>query len=177
MKKYQYRFDNRELNYIIDGCIKIEESLDSNVFSSYFLIHADNYGFSAFSDDIEADEINFYFDIQHPLYLPFLHFLGMDKFIRINSDYCKEEYDDLKYIEISKKDDIICLKFMNKILEEHNNIEKFDFEIINTMYDIRSRLDHKDNTMKKRIFEFFNEVKNILTNEENIILDDKIYIK
>jgi hypothetical protein len=160
---YKYNFDdNSNLELLFEnGLTQISyKKLDeNNNYMEYILSISDDFIFNAYSDDYESDELAFTINKDNPIYLPFYNLIG-DNNIKLTSDYKREELDNLYYIEILKENNSIVLKFVNNIKEEHNSIDKFNFVIINVMYDLRSKLDQRKTDYKKRLSIFFEEAIN-----------------
>lgn len=146
----------------------------NNNYEDFDLSISDDFIFNAYSDNFEQDELNFIINDDNPLYLPLNNLIGNNNSIRITSDYKKEEYDDLCYIEILKDNNVIVLKFVNNIAKDHDSIDKFNFVIINIMYDLRSKLDQKETDYKKRLSIFFKEATNSIKEKSS---DKKLLIK
>jgi hypothetical protein len=155
--------DNSNLELLLEnGLTQISyKKLDeNNNYMDYTLSIADDFIFNACSDDYEQDELAFTINEDNPLYLPFYNLIEDNNNFKLTSDYKREEFDSLCYIEILKENNSIVLKFVNNIKEEHNSIDKFNFVIINIMYDLRSKLDQKETDYKKRLMIFFEEAIN-----------------
>lgn len=181
MTEYKYQVDNKRIVSLNqgDGVIQIRDQIDETIYKDYIMIYADDYGFSAHSDNFaEVDELLFEIEPNNPLYYPFLIFLKEDNVIRFSSDYKKVEFDDISYIEVKNENGIIILKFVNKIPEEQNEIEKFDYGIKNIMFDLRSKLDSNNTDYKDRLHKFFLSAMSILKEEyHQINIDEYLYIK
>lgn len=157
--------DKRILEIEKSNIIKIKETFLEEPYKDYIMIYSDDYSFSGFIDNININEITFDFDINHPLYNSLLCLLRDDKEIKIASDFKEFIYDELCYIKIYIENDIIYISFVNNIKEEKNSIEKFDYEIKNIMFDLRSKLDSNRTDIKDRINLFFNESVKLIDNK------------
>lgn len=181
MAEYKYQIDNKRMVSLCqeDGVIQIRDQLDEIIYKDYIMMYADDYGFSAYSDNFaEVDELLFEIKPDNPLYYPFLIFLKGDNVVSFSSDFRKMEFDDISYIEVKNENGIIILKFVNKIPEEQNKIEKFDYEIKNIMFDLRSKLDSNNTDYKDRLHKFFLSAMSILKEEyHQISIDEYLYIK
>ncbi len=168
MKEFKQNINkdrNISLTFLGRSIIIQESIMNNDVYEDYRLIYSDDYGFSGYSENTEKDELTFNFDIDHPLYYPFFHFLGDDKEVKISSDFKKEEYDDICYFKISRDEELISLSFVNYIHKYHYDCEKFNYEIKNVMYDLRSKLDYQRTDIKDRLCTLFREATRILTEE------------
>lgn len=165
MSYYNQEENDRKVELFLDGETTICDSiLDENGYKDYSFVRSSDYTFNAYSDT-DTDEIDFTIDPSHPLFMPFLHFLGNKKEIRVHSDFRREEYNDLCYIGVKFVDDEMLLSFVNKIPGEKNSIDKFNYCIINVMYDLRSRLDSENTDIKDRLNMLFNESTEEMTSE------------
>lgn len=167
-KSYSYEIEDKRvvsLQYV-EGHPHIKEYMIKNdTYQDYLLLLTDDYGFYGYSED-NVDEIYFVYEEDHPLYNPFLNLLGKDDKFRILNDYKREEYDDLCYIDITKVGSSIELKFVNKIEKDKNDIDKFNFIVINILDDSRSKTWRTDS--KDRIHKFFNEAIEILKDDKKV---------
>ena len=165
--------DNRILDYSIhDGyvpIITIREGIieENNVQKAFRLSRWDDYGFNGwvntdFDEFKNMHEVSFEFDYEHPLYIPLLHLLNGDKELIIDDD---DTYEDMeKYMTISIDNDIITIKFINK-LENDNSMEGFSVFIKNIGFDLRSKIDCNDLDTKDRLYVFFSEVHKLFMEE------------
>ena len=85
-----------------------------------------------------------------------------DKELIIDDD---DTYEDMeKYMTISIDNDIITIKFINK-LENDNSMERFSVFIKNIGFDLRSKIDCNDLDTKDRLYVFFSEVHKLFMEE------------
>lgn len=175
MKEFKFKInDKREIVLCKHGIsFQIKEFVYEDIPKDYCLIYSSDYGFSAYIEDMEVEEVSFTFDADHPLYQPLLHFLNGDSEIRINSDFMDEEDDDICYMSISIADKIIILSFINRKIYKRRNMDKFNIEIKNIEFDLRSKLDRKGTDIKARLHDFFSESINILTEDYNKIKSEE----
>lgn len=177
MTEFKKRIDidkNRILIYrISEGYIKpvftISEGFIENgvVKKIYNLCQWDDYGLNGWtSDDNDINKLSFEFDINHPLYLPFLHLLNYDEKLIIDDD--DTVLDNKKYMIIYRTDDKIFMEFLNN-LDDNTYKDKFYVFIKNIGPDGRSKIDCLNKDTKTRLFDFFNEVYEVLTNDSHQI--------
>ena len=175
MKELEKRIkinDNRVLLYLISpGFAKrtftITEGfiLNGEILKTYSLSQWDDYGLSGFINNKDENKISFEFPRNHPLYLPLFHLLNYEKKLIIDSDDTSE--DNIKYLSIYLKNGAIFMDFIDN--SDYSNVtnypEKFYVFIKNICQDGRSKIDQLQKDTKKRLFVFFNEVHEILTND------------
>lgn len=156
--------ENRSLVYkLLDNgyvpirCINEGINLDDKLVS-YSLLQSDDYIFSALTDDEDAKELTFKYDINHPLYFPFIHFLNGKESIKIEDDDTMEY--EKKYLEICNENNVIYLRFLNKLdNQEKYDMDKFTIFIKNILFDLRSKIDNNGEDTKERLSNLFNEVE------------------
>ena len=149
-----------------DGNVLIrDEYSNGKTYNSYDFIVGNDFSISAYCDDIDSEELTFTIDIDHPLYYPLLHFLRNDNQIKINCDTRRDEYDDICYISIAKEEEMITIHFVNHIPKIDDFPLPFNYVIINTMHDGRSKLDSRGTDIKDRLHIFFKEVIQLFTEE------------
>ena len=177
MKEFEKRIkinENRVLIYkISEGYAKptytITEGFIENgeVKKTYSLSQWDDYGLNGWINDCNTyiNKISFEFDANHPLFFPLIHLLDHDNELLIDDDDTRE--DNIKYMTIYKREDKIYIDFINNLKDEThiNSDEKFHVFIKNITFDGRSKIDQDKKDTKKRLFVFFNEVNQLLTND------------
>ncbi|MCR4581684.1 MAG: hypothetical protein K5666_04145, partial [Bacilli bacterium] len=85
---------------------------------NYQLAMWDDFNFNcwincSYEEEQELKEVTFDFDLDHPLYIPFLHLLRGDKELIIDDDDTYE--DKMKYMVIRNEGDVIKLSFINNL--------------------------------------------------------------
>ena len=130
---------------------------------SYNLSQWDDYGLYGWVDNDEDNKLSFEFDINHPLYIPLFHLLNYDDKLLIDDDDTQE--NDKKYMLIHRKEDKIYIDFINELKNMSHTINKFHIFIKNIAQDGRSKIDQQQLDTKKRLFEFFNEVEDVLVDD------------
>ena len=178
--------DDRILKYnISDGFAKDEYIImegfikDDEIEKTYYLRQWDDYGFTAWINDIDKDikNITYEFDMNHPLYIPLIHLLNYDEELIIDDDDTSEL--NKKCMRIYKKEDKIIIDFIN-LLEEDNyysSSEKFHVFIKNIVTDGRSKIDCQYKDTKERLFTFFDEVYDIFTNDHQQISIEEYLVR
>lgn len=151
--------DDRILDlYIGEGIINISEGfiVDGNLKKYYDLTRTMDYSFNAssYDDEYELNEIQFEFNIKHPLYSPLNNLLNNKNTLIIDDDDTVEL--NKKYIKISKNEDKIILSFINE-LSDNLELEKFSVFIKNIMFDLRSKIDDQQLDTQDRLHTFFSE--------------------
>ena len=137
----------------------------------------DDFSFRAYLFDKEEEmyDINFSVDINDPLYLPLNRLLLYQNPIVIDDD---ETYGLLrKYMEIKKENDLITIKFINKMYEDsdYDKLEKWSIFIKNIFSDSRSKIE--DDNIKYKLIELFTDVQDLLINNYyQINIDDYLEI-
>ena len=178
--------DDRILKYnISDGFAKDEYTImegfikDDEIEKTYYLRQWDDYGFTAWINDIDKDikNITYEFDMNHPLYIQLIHLLNYDEELIIDDDDTSEL--NKKCMRIYKKEDKIIIDFIN-LLEEDNyysSSEKFHVFIKNIATDGRSKIDCQYKDTKERLFTFFDEVYDIFTNDHQQISIEEYLVR
>lgn len=129
---------------------------EDNYFDINFIL-SDDININAYTEDDSKNELELIIASDNLLYKSFLVFINNEEKIRITSDYVREEYDDLCYIEIKKEINNITIKLVNKI-QNQTIIDKFNYVIINRMFDLRSKLDQNNTDYKKRLIKLFEDI-------------------
>ncbi len=175
------KLDNRKIIYsVTEGYVPFiairEGFLNGNdLEKNYSLCRWDDYGFEAYiKDKMDHDKVSFSFDINHPLYIPFLHLLGKDEELLIDDDLTIGSYN--KYMAIYKKDNDIVLDFISKP-EEKDCFEKFHIFIKNIGPDGRSKIDSLNLDTKIRLHRFFKEAEEVLLEEYHQITIEEWILK
>jgi len=155
---------------IMEGFLK-----NGELIKNYELSQWDDYGLNGWiNDDNEVIKISFDFDINHPLYFPLLHLLNDDNELLIDDDSTRE--DNKKYMLIQKEKNKIFVEFINK-LESTDMLERFHVFIKNIGPDGRSKIDQNYKDTKIRLFNFFNEVYDVLINDYHQISIEEYLLK
>ena len=162
---------DRILKYSIsDGFVPfytIRETIlkDGKPYKYFTLNRWDDYCFNGWMEE-EYDtksKLQFVFDANHPLYIPFMHLLCGNSELIIDDDDTPDLY--MKYMRIFLKNHKVFLEFINK-LKTNNSIfdEKYRVFIKNILYDIRSKLG-RDNYVKNRLHLFYEEIDDMFNEE------------
>ena len=168
MKEYTQKINNQRkvtLTFYEENISVKDKYYDGKTYADYDFMVGNDFAIRGYCDDIDAEEISFTIDMNHPLYYPVLHFLRNDNQIRINCDTRREGYDDICYVNIAKEKEMVTIHFVNHIPKIDDYPLPFNFVIINTMYDGRSKLDQKKTDIKERLHLFFKEVIQLFTEE------------
>lgn len=171
--------DNRILNYnTVDGYVmmhSIREDFLKNgkLEKNYTLSKWDDYGFRGYSAFDNPIKLSYEFDVEHPLYFAFLHLLDNASELIIDDDHTCEL--EKKYMRLYKNDDIIILEFINKLDNYNDPIKhnKFNVFIKNIGLDCRSKIDCQNKDTKKRLWDFFEEsIQNITEEYHQITMEE-----
>ena len=137
---------------------------NGDVIKTYSLSQWDDYGLNGWSNnDKGINKLSFEFNISHPLFFPLFHLLNYDDSLLIDDDDTRE--DNKKYMLVHRKEDKIYIDFIDKLEESTHMTEKFHVFIKNIGPDGRSKIDQDFKDTKRRLFVFFNEIHNELTND------------
>lgn len=167
---YNIELGNECSTYSIkEGYIK-----NGDVVKSFSLTMRDDYNFiGSINDNDDVDKIYFEFDIDHPLFLPLFHLLNYDESLIIDDDDSTQ--DNIKYLEIYYKDAKIYMNFIDKTKEK--SIDSFQVFIKNIDKDGRSKIERDEKDTKRRLLLFFDEVNDILVNNEKQITMEEYLLK
>ena len=134
----------------------------------------DDISFSVYTNDISENQIDFEFDISHPLYFCIKKLLGNNEMLIIDDDNNSKRLE--RYLVIKREKNVFKFSFINKSSKKVLNHEKFRVFIKNIGPDSRSKI--LDFSTKKRIVDFFWESEKILLeNIHQISFDEYIEIK
>ena len=138
-------------------------SVDGLECAHYSMIKGEIFTFNASLElDLETEEnkniLVFDIDIDHPLYFPLLHLLQNDKELIIND---VKDDKNMKYLSIKNDDDLITLNFIDK---NRNEKLKDRFVVVsdNKLDYLKNIMSLKNNDIKKRINDFFDEACEML---------------
>lgn len=159
--------NDRILKYIKDDYYPYTSTIMEiflNEEKHYRLCRWDDYAFVGWSNEgKEINKLSFEFDKSHPLYIPLLHLINYDEELIIDDDDTYEM--NKKYLLIHKDEDIIKMKFINNLNANELLAEKFRVFIKNIGLDCRSKIDCQYKDTKERLFYFFKETREIITND------------
>ena len=117
----------------------------------------DDFGFQAFTFlDDETDSVEFQIPQYDPLYKHLNNLLGANDTLVIDDDLTAEE--NKKYMKIQKEKQDILVGFYNNV-KDASITNKFNITIINIMSDGRSKIDRVGLDTKKKLVNFFRDVK------------------
>lgn len=171
--------DNRILSYNIhDGYVVMnsirEDFLKNGLFEKcYTLSRWDDYEFNASSNCNEYRKLSYEFDLEHPLYFPFLHLLNNDSELIIDDDNTYEL--EKKYMRLYKENYNIILEFRNKLEDNKESIKYNNFSVFikNIGPDCRSKIDCQYKDTKERLWRFFEEsIQNITEEYHQITIEE-----
>lgn len=129
----------------------------------------DDMAFYVFCNNDKLDNIEFEFDINHPLYFSIKKLLGCDKQLIIDDD--STAADLKKYMVIKQEDEKYKFIFFNTKNKENYDYYNFGVFIKNILPDARSKIS--DFSIKLRLVDFFRNVQtNLLDEYHQITLDE-----
>jgi len=129
----------------------------------------DDISFRVYTNDISQNQIDFVFDINHPLYFCIKKLLGNEEELIIDDDHNSKYLE--KYLMIKKEKNVFKFLFINNSSKKFLNHEKFGVFIKNIGPDPRSKI--LDFSIKKRIVAFFRECEKILLEDVHQISFDE----
>ena len=143
-------------------------SVDGLECAHYSLTQDDKFYFQAEVDpDIQAanslNNLSFVIDINHPLFFAFLHLLNEKNEIML-----KDNDNDLKYLGITRDNDVITLKFVDKIRKEKMK-DKYRIEYDSSLKYISNKESIEMNATKERLKAFFAESSDLLFEDSHQI--------
>ena len=168
---------NTEDGYVLTNSIR-EDFFKNGKFEKYYVLSRwDDYEFNAYSAYDNTTRLFYEFDVEHPLYFPFLHLLNNDLELIIDDDNTHEL--EKKYMKLYKKDDKIVLEFRNKLRDNEKSIKynRFNIFIKNIGPDCRSKIDCQYKDTKERIWNFFEETIQNITEEYHQFTIEEYEIK
>lgn len=149
---------------VIKGYIEDSELKKEITFSIWDDIHI--YGLT-FDDSSEKSSISFDFEMDDPLYFPLSRLIGNDKEFVLDDDHTLALMK--RYMRVFRTPNGIRIMFINDLENKENKIGVF---IKNIGADPRSKIT--DDSIKKRLVEFFNDVVQSLTEEYHQITFDEL---
>ena len=175
MEKEKVILDGKDImrfRQVSDGYTPMTQIIKSFNERNKMLIFSmwDDFSFEGYNRNLSSmrtsTKLELEIDIQHPLYSSFNKLLSNDEKIIIDDDHTLGY--NIKTMEISRKTECIVLTFTNN-KENQEDIQKFYIFIKNIMEDNRS----KNNAIKGRLIEFFNEVREKFLEKAQISKKDK----
>ena len=154
--------------------IVIQEAFMKNgdIEKDYTFYMCNDFSFEGSTSDYDLHKLSFEFDFRHPLYLALNNLLDKKQELLIDDD--DTNYEFLKYMRIYKDNDIIYVEFINNLDSQYDKYDYDNFSIFikNIFYDLRSKIDCKNEKTKLLLQKFFMEAISSLTN-----YDEKKLIK
>lgn len=158
--------------------IRLEKDYIENdkLINGFTLCQWDDYAFDVYIDnsDFSQKSVKFIIDINDPLFFCFHRLLeGIEELV-IDSD---EYEENMRMLFIRKNANLdIELEFKSTYPEEV--LEKYTVFIKNTGFDLRSKIDCYGLDTKQRLFDFFENAKDALIEENHqITIDEYILMR
>lgn len=153
--------------------IRIEKDYIENdtIINGFTLCQWDDYAFDVFlgNFDFSKESVKFIVEINDPLFFCFHKLLeGIEELVIDSDEY--EENMRMLFIRRNAENNIE-LEFRSKCSKKIS--EKYSVFIKNIGFDLRSKIDYYGLDTKKRLFDFFENAKNVLLEENHQITIDE----
>ena len=148
---YMEQNNNSNIKYIE------EKELGKKYRKGYIISGQESFVIYGYTDNINCKQLSFSFKPDHPLYPSLYMLLKDDDSLVINDFYSKE---DSRYVTLSKANNMIKLKFINKINSQDYR-ERFCINIFNNdlvINSIPSRLNSFLDNVKDDLFGDYHQI-------------------